>query len=68
MESYSLLASSINHQFRSPGREPVKEWLLGIGLSSKKSTIKNLQFFGINENTINTMMRDEVWFPAEILE
>ena len=62
------MASTISAQFRSPGRETVSEQLLGIGLSAKKSTIKNLLFKGINESMINTLMRDEVWFPAEILD
>jgi len=44
VESYSLVSSTVATQFRSPGREAIKEQLLGIGLSSKKSMIKNLLF------------------------
>ena len=68
VESYSLVSSTIATQFRSPGREAIKEQLLGIGLSAKKSMIKNLLFQAINEHTIDTMMRDEVYFPGDILE
>ena len=67
MESYSLIASNIDIQFRTPGREAVTEQLLGIGLNPQKSRIKNLQFTAINENTLPSLMRDEVWFPEAIL-
>ena len=68
VESYSLVASTVSTQFRSPGREPVSEQLLGIGLSPTRSRVKNLQFTAIGKETLNTMMRDEVWFPEAILD
>ena len=43
------------------------EQLLGIGLSPKKNMIKNIQFTGINESTLPTLMKDDVWFPEAIV-
>ena len=67
VESYSLVASTVANQFKSPGREPVTEQLLGIGLNPNKSLIKNIQFTALSKNTLATMMNDEVFFPEAIL-
>lgn len=65
--SYSLLTSKVELQMKAQGQETVSEYVLGIGLNPDKNRIRNIHYQGIQPTSIETLMRDEVWFPGEIL-
>lgn len=37
-------------------------------MSPKKSMIKDLLFQGMSKDLLNTMMKDDVWFPGVMIE
>ena len=67
VESYTLTGATISEQFTTPGYETPIEQLLGTGLNRQKSTITNLEVYSISPTTIDTLMKDEVWYPDDIL-
>lgn len=36
-------------------------------MNPKKSMIKDLLFQGMSKDLLNTMMKDDVWFPGEMI-
>jgi hypothetical protein len=67
VESYTLLSSNIKGQMTVSGREELSEFLLGTGLLQEKSKIGRIALQAIEENTLNTMQKDLVWYPEAIL-
>lgn len=51
-----------------PGRESVKDFIIGPGMVGAKSPIKNTQFIGIDEESMASMLTERVFYPGEIVE
>jgi len=50
-----------------PGREEVTEYVLGTGLIKEKSKIDRVSIQAIEEDTLDTLLTENIFYPESIL-